>query len=676
MYNAGGSQTMTGCIFEHNSGGAIFCEPGISLTITNCTITENSAESGGAISSAPNKIVISNSYIAKNSAKRGGAIYSESAPVRITNSVVSENTAAEQGGAIFLLGGLHAGVIANSCTFVDNAAPTGRTIACRATGGTVAMTNSILWNGGHEIWSDGNFTITVTYSDVQGGWPGEGNINADPRFAELAEGLAAHWKFDEQQGDIAYDSAGDNHGAIHGAQWTTGWLAGALSFDGLDDYVSVSGNAVTSTEFTVSAWANHRGLGGGRNNTNMIFSQRDDDATPASRSIIVLASERLRDSPYAFAGIQSSAGVLQELTHPKKDYNEWHHYAMTVNASDFILYIDGLEVNRSPNNQMGNYVTSVDYVDIGRHRYFKRDNGFFNGVIDEVAVWNRALSPEEIRRLYSARSYYELLPDSPCIDAGDPQYLPEPDETDFSGKARLVGKTIDMGAYEAQPAIELTVGWFEFDATIGFPNPVDQILIIRNSGAGTLNWQISYDCDWLKVEPNSGVSQGQGNTAWLRVNSTGLSEGQYHCQLTVSAPLALNSPQTVQVTFIVRKNCFPDGLEYAQQYTDFLNYAAGGADPSCWCASWSDGTHYQCYGDASGRKQTFTNYRVFTDDLALVIKNWKRKIDTADPCADIDHKAQLFQKYRVFTNDLAVLVANWKKRDDQLANNCPRPDGQ
>jgi hypothetical protein len=138
----------------------------------------------------------------------------------------------------------------------------------------------------------------------------------------------------------------------------------------------------------------------------------------------------------------------------------------------------------------------------------------------------------------------------------------------------------------------------------------------------------------------------------------------------------MNSPQTVQVRLLVRKSCFPDTPQYAQQYADFLEYAAVGADPSCWCASPSDGSHYQCYGDASGRTQTFTNYRVFTDDLALIIKNWKKEINTADPCADIDHTAQVFQKYRVFTNDLAMLVTNWKKRDDQLANNCPRPDGQ
>jgi hypothetical protein len=46
------------------------------------------------------------------------------------------------------------------------------------------MTNCILWNGGDEIWNNDGSTINITYSNVQGGWPGTGNIDADPMFAD------------------------------------------------------------------------------------------------------------------------------------------------------------------------------------------------------------------------------------------------------------------------------------------------------------------------------------------------------------------------------------------------------------------------------------------------------------------------------------------------------------
>jgi len=50
-----------------------------------------------------------------------------------------------------------------------------------------------------------------------------------------------------------------------------------------------------------------------------------------------------------------------------------------------------------------------------------------------------------------------LLPSSPCIDAGDPNYVAEPNETDLDGKPRVIGGRIDMGAYEYSPPIPAEV---------------------------------------------------------------------------------------------------------------------------------------------------------------------------------------------------------------------------
>jgi len=60
----------------------------------------------------------------------------------------------------------------------------------------------------------------------------------------------SHWKFDEGEGDIAYDSVGSNHGTIYGATWTTGQINGALDFDGVDDYVNLeNSSSIKSTLF-------------------------------------------------------------------------------------------------------------------------------------------------------------------------------------------------------------------------------------------------------------------------------------------------------------------------------------------------------------------------------------------------------------------------------------------
>jgi hypothetical protein len=130
-------------------------------------------------------------------------------------------------------------------------------------------------------------------------------------------------------------------------------------------------------------------------------------------------------------------------------------------------------------------------------------------------------------------------------------------------------------------------------------------------------------------------------------------------------------PATVQIN---RPECFPS--EYST-YDDFLEYKARGKDPNCWCGP-PYGSGYQCDGDADGLDSGFPfKYRVFIGDLALIVNNWKRKIDdpALDPCADIDHKDSGFPfSYRVFIDDLAKIVANWKKKDADLPGNCPRPE--
>jgi len=77
------------------------------------------------------------------------------------------------------------------------------------------------------------------------------------------QGLVGYWNFDQGSGTTASDSSGyNNHGTIYGASWTSGKVGGALSFDGLDDYVDC-GNSETldpTQEATVEAWVNFNQL--------------------------------------------------------------------------------------------------------------------------------------------------------------------------------------------------------------------------------------------------------------------------------------------------------------------------------------------------------------------------------------------------------------------------------
>lgn len=568
IFASNASPTVTNCVLTDNTanaGGAVYCSDSNNLRMENCTIDRNYSGFGGAMYCLLSSTKLTDCTFSTNQGTwAGGAIYSDKSTPILNNCVFNDNSTNGDGGGMF---NEASGPKLSNCAFSYNSARTGGGIYCEP--------------GCEPIIIGGK--IAQNYADYGGGIYVTECINVKVTNCFIIRNMAILGA-----GIYSIDSVLTIKQSVF--RENMAYYGGAVFCDAQPDGKLVMNNCTLA------------------NNSAIV-----------GRSIAC-------DS---FFG------------------------SSTVTVTNSILYNGAEEIWNNDNSTI-----AITYSDV------------YGGWPGKNNIDADPLFTDIVRGVY------HLLPDSPCIDAGDPQYLPQPDETDINGNPRLVGKAIDMGAYEAQPSIELTVNWFEFDATIGFPNPDDQILIIRNSGAGTLNWQISYDCYWLKVEPNSGSSQVQGNTAWLKVDTTGLTEGQYHCQLTVSAPLAINSPQTVYVTLFVHKNCFSDTPEYAKQYADFLEYAAYGADPSCWCASTFDGTHYQCDGDTSGKKQKFTEYRIFTDDLALIIKNWRKKIDTADPCADIDHKAQPLFKYRVYTNDLAILIKNWKKRDNQLPNDCPRPDGQ
>jgi len=215
-------------------------------------------------------------------------------------------------------------------------------------------------------------------------------------FSICAEaGLVAWYEFEGN----ANDSIGSNHGTMmDGASIIIDSQRGqVLSLDGENDYVSLAECTITTTEFTLAAWANHLGPGGGTLNVNPVFSQRDD-ATDNNRCCISLKTVG-EDGINAGTSIRSSIGTGQVLLSPSKPYDQWHHYAITISSEYFIFYVDGIEANRAPNQQSGDYTTSIDYIAIGRIRYNDITRGFFNGFIDDVRFYDDALSPEEVRAL-------------------------------------------------------------------------------------------------------------------------------------------------------------------------------------------------------------------------------------------------------------------------------------
>lgn len=167
------SPTITDCTISGNmayKGGGIYCNRSFTLTITNCTISNNSSTYGiaGGIYLANevgfrNLRTITNCIISGNTANgstagSGGGIYCSDFSPTITNCTISGNTTTYSGGGIY-------------CT--THSSPT--------------IVNSIFWGNaagarGNEIYLSRTTSIGITYSDIQEGYDGEGNIDQDPLF--------------------------------------------------------------------------------------------------------------------------------------------------------------------------------------------------------------------------------------------------------------------------------------------------------------------------------------------------------------------------------------------------------------------------------------------------------------------------------------------------------------
>jgi len=110
-------------------------------------------------------------------------------------------------------------------------------------------------------------------------------------------------------------------------------------------------------------------------------------------------------------------------------------------------------------------------------------------------------------------------------------------------------KNVTANFTEAPPAILADPSSLNFSASVG-EDPANQTLDICNDGGHILNWTLADDAAWLSVSPTSGGDLGAEdcNSTEVAVDTTGLAEGTYHANITITAPGASNSPHVVPVT--------------------------------------------------------------------------------------------------------------------------------
>lgn len=225
--------------------------------------------------------------------------------------------------------------------------------------------------------------VSVSYTEWSQNLHIQGTVNTLEDFNYIH--LEGWWKLDEGSGQTAYDSsANDNTGTVHGATWTNGKINGGLSFDGINDYVEVADDDTLdiSNEITIMAWVKPSRMGDYES-----FVHKDD--------AYVLQFAPGTDGYLRGALWLPSLTMLDDTT-TQLSTNVWYHVALTYDGSQMRLYVNGSEVaNRAAT---GGITTNDNPLYIG---YNPRGVTYwFNGVMDEVKVYDHALTLEEIQQEY------------------------------------------------------------------------------------------------------------------------------------------------------------------------------------------------------------------------------------------------------------------------------------
>ena len=211
--------------------------------------------------------------------------------------------------------------------------------------------------------------------------------------------MVAYWKFDEGQGTTAYDSAGENNGTVHGAECTSGRFNNALSFDGVDDYVEVPDDSslrfMQSSSFTISAWVMPVLE---TENGYIVCKMRSG----GRRSVFgYLTGWNSIISGFYFGAESSWKGyVLTQTGRNSAPAGSWYHVVGVYDDKEVRIYLNGeLRDRRTFDLDTGSTTPDKNLV-IGAKSFDSTIKSFFGGKIDEVRIYDGALSDAEIWALH------------------------------------------------------------------------------------------------------------------------------------------------------------------------------------------------------------------------------------------------------------------------------------
>jgi hypothetical protein len=240
--------------------------------------------------------------------------------------------------------------------------------------------------------------------------------------AEIADGLVAYWPLDEGGGTTTSDLSGNgNDGTLNGGPiWVEGKFGGALNFDGSDDHVDCGNPSILdfgTSDFTISAWIKTTNALG-----ETIFGNGGDDGGGIRVRLYVEGNPGVKilvDDDFSKYDPEGSIAVLD---------GQWHHIVGMRRRTALRVYIDGVEDEGATAHGESTIPADYDLSGTSQHNAYigaQTSNAsgnlikYFGGLIDDVALWSRALTVEEISYLWNGGA-------GNPVDVSDPGQASDP----------------------------------------------------------------------------------------------------------------------------------------------------------------------------------------------------------------------------------------------------------
>jgi hypothetical protein len=245
-------------------------------------------------------------------------------------------------------------------------------------------TTSTVQRPNHTYTAVDTYTVQLTVSGPDGSDAATTTIIVSPQIPDLVATLVAAYSFDEGSGTTVADASGNaNDGTISGAAWSSqGKFGGALAFDGSNGWVTIADapNLDLTTGMTLEAWVYPTAALSGwctvvmkeHFSSAVYYLFANSDTNQPATGVFVGSEQMLRGgTPLAT--------------------NTWTHLATTYNGTMQHLYVNGVRVASQP--QVGPILASTAPLRIGGNSVMGE---YFQGRIDNVRIYNRALSASEI----------------------------------------------------------------------------------------------------------------------------------------------------------------------------------------------------------------------------------------------------------------------------------------